>query len=257
MLVAALATVLARRPALFLGVMTCAAACWTAGNLLWLGGASSPIYVSWWAAFLVLTIAAERLELTRLLPVARGSRESFLVIGVVLLAAVVADGVGGELSARAMGLALATLAAWLARYDVARRTIRRQGLPRFTATCLLVGYLWLAVGGAILVCVGAVAAGPAYDAVLHAIFLGFVFSMIFGHAPIVFPAVLGVAIPFRPAFYAHVALLHASLVARIAADVAAMPLLRQWSALINAAAIALFLATTLAAVLHGRRHADD
>jgi hypothetical protein len=30
--------------------------------------------------------------------------------------------------------------------------------------------------------------------------VGFVFSMIFGHAPVIFSAVLGVAIPFRRLF---------------------------------------------------------
>lgn len=255
-LVAALATVVIARPALFLAVMTCAAACWTVGNLLWLGGAPSPSYVSWWASFLVLTIAAERLELTRLLPAARGSRESFVAITALLLLAVAVGGVGGTSSAPATGVALALLAAWLGRYDVARRTVRQHGLPRFTAVCLLAGYVWLAVAGALLVWTGAVAAGPSYDAVLHALFLGFVFSMIFGHAPIVFPAVLGVTIPFRPAFYAHLALLHASVLARVTADVAAAPTLRQWAALLNATAIALFFANTIAAVVRGRRHGD-
>jgi len=38
-----------------------------------------------------------------------------------------------------------------------------------------------------------------YDAFLHAVLLGFVFAMIFGHAPIIFPAVLGIRIPFAAA----------------------------------------------------------
>ena len=53
---------------------------------------------------------------------------------------------------------------------------------RYVAVCLLAGYFWLAVGGAL------VALQVAYDAALHAIFVGFVFSMVFGHAPVILPA---------------------------------------------------------------------
>ena len=58
-------------------------------------------------------------------------------------------------------------------------------------------------------------AGPIYDAILHALFLGFTFGMIFGHAPIIFPAVLGRPLPYRPAFYLHLILLQATLLLRI------------------------------------------
>jgi metal-sulfur cluster biosynthetic enzyme len=53
--------------------------------------------------------------------------------------------------------------------------------------------------------------GPQYDATLHAFFLGFVFAMIFAHAPIIFPAVLGARMAYRPLFYAHVVLLQLTL----------------------------------------------
>ena len=39
---------------------------------------------------------------------------------------------------------------------------------------------------------------PSYDAAVHALALGFVFSMVFGHAPIIFPAVLRVPVPYQP-----------------------------------------------------------
>ena len=93
------------------------------------------------------------------------------------------------------------------------------------------------------VAVGGVTAGPFYDALLHAVFVGFVFSMIFGHAPIIFPAVLGVPPFYRPVLYAPLALLHASLALRIVADVAGYMALRRWGGLLGAAAIVLFLAS--------------
>ena len=44
---------------------------------------------------------------------------------------------------------------------------------------------------------------------LHALGLGFVFSMVFGHAPIVVPAVLRVDVGYRRAFYVPLATLAA------------------------------------------------
>jgi hypothetical protein len=88
---------------------------------------------------------------------------------------------------------------------------------------------------------GAVAAGPLYDAMLHAIFLGFVFAMIFGHAPIIFPAVLGVDIPYRSDYYLPLVLLHASLAVRIGGDLLGMNEARLWGGLFNALAILLYL----------------
>jgi hypothetical protein len=84
-------------------------------------------------------------------------------------------------------------------------------------------------------------AGPRYDAMLHAIFLGFVFSMIFAHAPIILPTITGLALPFQSIFYLHVGLLHLSLSLRIAGDVAQLLWLQRWGGLLNVAAI-LFLA---------------
>ena len=70
--------------------------------------------------------------------------------------------------------------------------------------------LWLAAGGAVIARRGRPRAGIAgvrRGAARAA--LGFVFSMVFGHAPIIFPAVLRVAVPYHPVFYVPLALLHA------------------------------------------------
>lgn len=80
---------------------------------------------------------------------------------------------------------------------------------------------------------------------LHSFFLGFVFSMIFGHAPVIFPAVLVLQPSFRRVFYAHVALLHLGLVLRVGADVAKWGTGRQWGGSLNALAIGLFLLNTV------------
>lgn len=242
-----------RQRALFTLTLVLGASCWLAGNGLWLAAGAIQPAVPWWIGFLVLTIAGERLELSRLLPSSTGARHAFAAIVAwfvgALAATLVAEGPGLALA----GLALVALAAWLVRHDIARWTVRTQGLTRFVAVSLLSGYAWLAAGGALLAAAGAGATGHVWDAALHALMLGFVFAMVFGHAPLIFPAVVRVAIPYHPTFYLPLALLHASVAARVAADLAALPGARAAAGMASAAALAAFVLSTLAAVVRGRR----
>jgi hypothetical protein len=150
------------------------------------------------------------------------------------------------------GIGLVALAFWLCRYDMAWHTVSQPGLPRCMAICLLSGYVWLGVGGVLWMGFGDFfTAGPYYDAMLHTIFLGFVFSMIFAHAPIIFPSITGMPMPFSQAFYAHFALLHLSLLVRVAGDLSGWTLLRNWGGLLNVLALLLFLANNIRAVRRG------
>lgn len=218
-------------------------------SILWLLDRAVLLIVPWWIGFLVLTIAGERLELGRILALSPASRSRFyafcgLFAAGVLLTLWIWDG-----GWRVMGLGLALIAVWHFRYDIARKTVRKPGLTRFIAVCMLSGYVWLAVGGLLFLGYGLELAGPLYDAQLHAVFLGFVFAMIFGHAPIIFPAILGRQIRFHPSAYAHLALLHLSLLVRIAGDLFALPDVRRWGGMFNALALLLFLGNTLVSVL--------
>ena len=240
---------------LFTGVMALGAAVLTAGDLLWLGWL--PIYQTalWWAGFLVLTIVGERLELSRMAPRARASRPLFLLAAGVYLLGISLSVSLQDVGTRVMGAGLVGLALWLAKYDIARRTVRQRGLTRFIAAGLLAGYAWLLVSGALALRYGAVAAGARYDALLHAMFLGFVMSMIFAHAPIILPAVTGLAVPYRRVFYAHLVLLHASLIVRVGADLLGWRDGREWGGLFNVLAVLLFLGSTALAARAGRRAA--
>jgi hypothetical protein len=91
----------------------------------------------------------------------------------------------------------AALALWLLAFDIARRTVRKSGLTRYIAVALLAGYFWLGVAGLLGLRFGGETAGLHYDAFLHSIFVGFVFSMIFAHAPIILPAVTGLPLTFH------------------------------------------------------------
>jgi len=244
-LLAGSVSVFLRQRALFTFTLAAGAASWLAGNLLWLEGFSVYAVAPWWAGFLVLTIAGERLELSRFLPPSPMARRAFVAVLCGLT-------FGMALEPRLFGAALVALALWLLRQDIARRTVRDKGLTRFIAICLLSGYAWLLVSGAIILGAGLAPGAPAYDAALHALMLGFVFAMVFGHAPVIFPAVLRVAVPYHPIFYAPLALLHLSLLARLAGDVAGSADCRSAGGLLNAAALAFFILNTVAAVIRGR-----
>jgi hypothetical protein len=248
-IIAVFIMIIRRHPALFMIVMGLGAVSWFVGNLLWSEG--WPVYriVPWWVAFLVLTIVGERLELARLAYLSGVRRSAFLIATGLFLCGLVLTAVSFDLGMRLTGIGTIALALWLFRNDIARRTVRQTGLTRFIAICLLSGHAWLGVGGLLALVFGGVAAGPGYDAVLHAIFLGFVFSMIFGHAPIIFPAVIGVSVPFRARFYVHLAMLHVSLFLRLAGDLAGWMPGRQWGGLLNVLAVLLFLANTGYAIL--------
>ncbi len=246
------ASVFRRQRALFTFTLALGAACWLLGNLLWLGGLSIYAVVPWWAGFLVLTIAGERLELSRFLPPSPLAQRAFAAILSVLVAGIAAPARFADLGTAAFAAALLALALWLLRQDIARRTVRERGLTRFIAVCLLSGYAWLAAAGAILLAAGWAPASPAYDAALHALMLGFVFSMVFGHAPIIFPAVLRVPVPYHPSFYLPLALLHGSLIVRLAGDALGLPEWRAAGGAGNALALAAFILNTIAAVVRGR-----
>ena len=250
-LLAASVDIVRRQRALFTATLALGAACWTVGNVLWAGGATVHEVVPWWLAFLVVTIAAERLELSRFLepsPIAKGF---FVAIVIVIVAGLVGATLG--LSAAVFAAACVALAAWLVKQDIARRTVQGHGLTRYIAVCLLAGYAWLAVGGAIVVAAGGLEPGTrSYDAALHALGLGFVFSMVFGHAPIIFPAVLRVRVPYHPIFYVALALLHLSLLVRVAGDAAGQLDWVRVGGLGNGLALAAFILGIIAAVLRGR-----
>jgi hypothetical protein len=68
----------------------------------------------------------------------------------------------------------------------------------------------------------------------HAVFVGFVLSMVFAHAPLIFPAVLGLPLTYRPAFYLHVGILHLSLMVRVVGDlVQELGRWRSWGGLLT------------------------
>ena len=244
---------LLRQQTLFMLTLLLGSLSWLFGNLLWLSGLVVAQVMPWWIGFLVLTIAGERLELSRFLPPSFNSKIVFVVIITVFLLGAVLATASEVLNVQMMSAALLVLALWLFRHDVARHTIKQKGLTRFIAICMLSGYAWLFIGAAVGLFSQQLMPASSYDAFLHAILVGFVFSMIFGHAPIIFPAIAKVKIPYHAMFYLPLIALHASLIIRIAGDLLQDSYCRSMGGVLNAVALLLFILSTLLAVINGKR----
>lgn len=235
-------------------VMAAGAASWAIGALVWSQQAPAFRAVPWWTAFLVLTITAERMELTRAL---RPSRPATAVV--LLAAATFALGTALTLidalsGTRVAGAGALVLALWLLLRDRPPKA-SSSGLPRFIGRTISVAYAWLAVGALYMLAFDGVPSGWRYDAMVHAIVVGFVLSMIFAHAPIVLPAVLGVTMTYRRALYVPLALLVGSVVLRVAGDIVASADVRNAGAVGTGFALAAFGATMATSVRRRRNGA--
>ncbi len=226
----------------------------TGGALLWLGGLPVARLLPWLTGFIVLTIAGERLELARVTLLASATVGQLLGLAAMITLGTVLTLLWPVVGYPVLGLSLLALVGWLLVHDVARRTIRAKGLTRFMAGCLLAGYVWLSVAGGIWVLAGAVTDGPAYDAVIHSVFLGFTMSMIMAHAPVILPAVLRCQLPYHPVMIAPPVLLHASLLLRLAVgDARGLDLARQIGGALNVVALLGFAAITAGSAIWAGR----
>lgn len=242
------ADILRRQPAVFTATLLLGAAAWLVGNILWLAGRPVADLAGWWLAFLVLTIAGERLELSRLLVPKRGSLPLFL-LGLALVLGGASLGLAEASGAALFGTGLIVATLWLLRHDVARRSIRGRGAPRFFAACMLAGYAWLAVAGALMILAPPARAAFGYDLALHVVLIGFVLSMVFGHALIILPAVARLRLGYTPLLYGPLVLLHASVALRVAGGLGEWSAVRQASGALTVLALLVFAA----AILHGAR----
>ncbi len=238
---------------LFTFTLLLAAISWFAGCILWLAGLSLPQIIPWWMGFLIITIAGERLELSRFLRPSQDSKLLFILSLLLFYAGTLAASSSSWPNYQLLSIALLAMTWWLLRNDIVRHTIRQKGLTRYIAVSLTCGYIWLLAAGIIAISQAELNPGSSYDAFTHAIFLGFVFSMIFGHAPIIFPAIAKVKITYHSGFYLPLILLQLSLLARVCGDFLYVTNLRKIGGLLHAIAIALFIITLLQTVLVNKK----
>src|ERR1700686_3833557 len=116
-LLAASIDIFRRQTALFTFTLALGAACWAVGNSLWAAGSTVHDVVTWWLAFLILTIAGSRLELSSFLAPSRIAKWTFAAIVVIISA-----GLSVALSSSAwqtFASVLLALAARLLKQDIA------------------------------------------------------------------------------------------------------------------------------------------
>lgn len=200
------------------------------------------------AAFVVVTIAAERAELAQL-GMGPHAVPRLVALAILTVLSAVAALLWPAVGSRLFGAALVAIALWLMRDDVARRLVRTHGFRRYNGAALLAGYGWLTLAGLVWLTAGTPSSQGAYDVVIHATFLGFGLSMVMAHAPTIFPAVLGRPLPYRPVLWLPLGLLHGGLVARVAGDVLGGGPLWQAGSVVTVVALLVFVLTAAVVVV--------
>jgi hypothetical protein len=225
---------LIRERSIIYTVMLAGSICWTTGNMLLLLKNFYPSSLPWWMGFVLFIITSERLELMKFLPVKQRDKNLFIML-------LLTYGIACFLSFHGLGkimagISITGISVWLMRFDLIGITIHKKGLTKFIAIALLAGYFSLLVTGIFLI---TLSTQPfSYDIIIHSFFIGFVFSMIFAHGPIILPGVLGISLkPYSNILYYWLMLLHASWVLRTLADILLHYDWKKYSGIVSAIAI--------------------
>jgi hypothetical protein len=219
---------------------------WLTGNLILFNQYAYPSAVKWWMLFLLWTIFGERLELSQMLPTSAIKKITLYIIIALNTAGVLLPfhWYGNEIFA----VSLFTVAIWLFAFDMSRHAVKLAGQHRYSALLLMAGYVWLIVTALWLLFWPD--APYAYDAALHSFFLGFVFSMIFAHMPIIFPGIFKINISlYHPVLFVAFTLFQLSIVARVVGDALLQNELRRYGVMVNGISILLFFAITAIIVI--------
>ncbi|QHT68336.1 hypothetical protein GXP67_17655 [Rhodocytophaga rosea] len=213
------------------------AICWLLGNVMLVLWNMYPVAVSWWMGFILLTIVSSRLK-SSISPEAAKFKFTtlYLVIGLVTAGLLMPfHGTGRYV----MGAGLACTALWLLKYDAARESMKGEEVNRYSGLLILTGFMWLFITGIFMLWGDLY--GPLYDTVLHSFFIGFLFSVVMAHGPLILPNILALPIkPFHKLLYIWSVLLQGSLIVRIIANFLAEFELRKWSGVLNGIAILVF-----------------
>ncbi len=232
-------------------LMMIGAGCLIVGNAMLIHKQFYPAAFPWWMGFLLFTITAERIELSRFLPVSVKMKNLLLGFMALFLSGIIIPfhGVGKYLSA----IAMICIAVWMLQHDVMRIGIKKKGLTRFSSVALLIANSWLIINGVLLIVMPDTA--YSYDILVHSFFIGYAFAMIFAHGPIILPGVLGITSkPFHPVLYAWLFLVQGSLLLRLIADSFFSIEWRKISGMLSGVGILLYFITLVVLVIRERHH---
>ncbi len=139
-------------------------------------------------AFPALTILGERVELSKF-TMRRIGTEALVAGLLAVLGILLSIWMGKSLLLPASSLLLLALAAYIVRSE---KFIFEGGIKGYLSWHLAAAYAWAFLGFA-LVAIAYFAEKPQtyFDPAVHAIAIGFVLGMIYAHAPVVAPAILG------------------------------------------------------------------
>jgi len=235
-------------------IMMAGAMCYLIGSVVLFNTSFYPSAVMWWIAFLFLTITGERLELSRFILLKNTNKKQavlIILISLFIISIILPfhSSAGSVLAAVSMiGSAL-----WLFKFDMAKHSLKKPGVSFYSGLLLITGYVWLVFTG-LFFAFGAYF-GSFYDSSLHAFFLGFVFMMIFAHAPVILPAVLKLKIsPFGRSLYLWYGLLNVTLVFRVMMFIPELAPYKQWAGMFNGIAIIGFFINMIALARLGKRN---
>ncbi len=158
-----------------------------------------------------------------------------------------------------MGVTGLLLVIAVAKYDstlFVSDSVGMQTMHQFHRVALRIAYAWLISGCVFLALWNLVPGAIVKDVVFHLFGLGFIFSMILGHAPIILPAALGKLQPKRPVWWPFLIFQFATLL-RVGCDFAILFSLNTWvwsgwvSGLIHLGSFLTFMAMLARKVIKG------
>ena len=233
-------------------LMVVGACCLVIGNAMLINRQFYPAAFPWWMGFLLLTITGERLELSKFLPVSKNNKYFLLSFLFLFLVGIIIPfhGAGKYFS----GAALVCISVWMLKHDVISIGLRKEGLTRFSSTALLLANAWLFIEGMLMITL------PdsmfSYDILVHSFFIGYAFSMIFAHGPIILPGVLGITLkPYHPILYGWLFLVQGSLLFRVGSDAFGSIEGRKVSGILTGIGILLYFITLVALVIRANYRA--
>lgn len=234
---------------LSVSLMLLGASCLIIGNVMLIQKQLYPAAFPWWMAFMLLTIIAERLELSKFLPISKQVKYLLLCLLALFLIGVIVPyhSIGKYLS----GIALISIAIWMLRYDVIRIGLKKEGLTRFSSIALMLANGWLILEGILIAVLPETV--YSYDMLIHIFFIGYVFSMIFAHGPIILPGVLRITFkPYHPVLYVWLFLVQSSLLLRVCSDAVSNVEARKLSGILSGIGILLYFFTLVILVIRAR-----
>ncbi len=216
--------------------------CLLTGNAVLLFRELYPLSVHWWIGFLLFTILGQRLAISG--NIKKRNTVNLTLVSLVFFSLFLPFHSYG---AGIFGASMVLLALWLIFSENYSGEADRY--RRYMNLGLRMAFGWLLVTGILFL-----SGGYYYDAQLHAFFIGFVFSMIFTHAPLMVQRVTRTGVNlYRPVHLFWLLLLQASLILRITGNISGMERLVQWGGLANGIVILLFLLTMVLLFFYERK----